>query len=190
MAFVVIYDACVLYPAPLRDLLIGIAAVPGAVQARWTDAILDECFKNILQGGSDLDAKKLEVTRERMVTAVPDCLVTGYEGLIAGLQLPDPNDRHVLAAAIRANAQAIITFNLKDFPEDVLAEYDIEPKHPDDFVMETLDLAQGLVVQVITEQLARLKNPPKTIHQLLDTLREQRLVQSVARLRGLWMPPV
>ncbi|MGH9960177.1 MAG: PIN domain-containing protein [Pyrinomonadaceae bacterium] len=189
MAFVVIYDACVLYPAPLRDLLLGLAAA-GTVRARWTDAVLDECFRNIHKDRPDRPPEKLARTRDLMVQAVPDCLVTGYEGLIAGLKLPDPDDRHILAAAIRANAQAIITFNLKDFPENVLVEYDIEAKHPDDFVVETIDLAQGAVVQTITEQVARLKAPPVTIPQLLDTLREQRLVQSVARLRGLWPPEV
>jgi predicted nucleic acid-binding protein len=191
MPFVVVYDSCVLYPAPLRDLLLSIAAAPGAtIQARWTDKILDETFDNILKDRKDLDPKKLANTRADMIEAVPDCLVTGYEGLIAGLGLPDPDDRHVLAAAIRANAQAIITFNLKDFPEAALAEYHIEPKHPDDFLVETLDLAEGLVVQATAEILGRLKKPPKTIHQLLDTYREQRLVQFVARMRGLWPSPV
>jgi hypothetical protein len=191
MPFVVIYDACVLYPAPLRDILMSIAAAPNTtIQARWTDKILDETFDNILKDRKDLDPKRLAKTRADMIEAVPDCLVTGYEGLIAGLNLPDLNDRHVLAAAVRANAQAIITFNLKDFPDGLLAEYQVEPKHPDDFLVETLDLAQGLVVQVVTEILARLKNPPRTIHQLLDTYREQRLVQFVARMRSLWPSPV
>lgn len=189
MAFVVIYDACVLYPAALRDLLMGIAATPGTpVRARWTDAILDECFTAILRDRTDLNKQNLANTRAQMIRSVPDCLVTGYEQLIPGLKLPDEKDRHVLAAAIRANAQAIITFNLKDFPADVLDEYDMEAKHPDDFVVETTDLAQGMVVQIVTEQVARLKNPRSTIPQLLDTLRDQRLVQSVARLRGLWPP--
>jgi hypothetical protein len=154
MAFVVIYDACVLYPAPLRDLV-----------------------------------EALSRTRGLMIRAIPDCLVTGYEGLIDGLDLPDPDDRHVLAAAIRASAQAIITFNLKDFPDNALAPYNIEAKHPDDFVLETIDLAPGAVTRVITEQCADLKDPPGTIASVLDTLRGQGLVQSVARLRELFAIP-
>lgn len=185
MPFVVVYDACVLYPAPIRDLFIRLAQA-GTVRARWTDQILDECFDNIRENRPDLSAENLDRTRRLMIHAVRDCLITGYEGIIPALNLPDPDDRHVLAAAIRANAQAIVTFNLKDFPEDVLAEYDIEPKHPDDFLLETIDLAQGAVIQVIAEQAAACRAPPKTIPQVLDTLHEQRLVQSVALLRGFW----
>jgi predicted nucleic acid-binding protein len=185
MAFVVIYDACVLYPAPLRDLLMRLAEAE-AVRARWTDAILNECFENILAKRSDLDPKKLQRTRELMCRAVPDCLIMGYEGLIESLDLPDPNDRHVLAAAIRAGAQAIVTFSLADFPADKLAAYNVEAKHPDDFVIETIDLAPATVIKVITEQIAGLKAPPMTVLDLLDELRTQRLVQSVARLRELF----
>ncbi len=100
MAFVVIYDACVLYPAPLRDLLIRLAA-KGLVRARWTDQILDECFRNILVNRPDLGEASLQRTRDLMNRALPDVLVTGFEKLIAGLDLPDADDRHVLAAGIR-----------------------------------------------------------------------------------------
>jgi len=109
MAFIVLYDACVLYPAPLRDLLIRVAKT-GVVRARWTDAILDECFRNILEQRPDLKPEALKRTRELMTQAVPDCLVTGFETLIDSLTLPDRDDRHVLAAAIRVGAQAIVTF--------------------------------------------------------------------------------
>ena len=115
MAFVVLYDACVLYPAPLRDLLIRLANT-GVVRARWSATILDECFRNILENRPDLKPESLERTRELMTQAVPDCMVTNFEGLIDALVLPDVDDRHVLAAAIRAGAQAIVTFNLADFP--------------------------------------------------------------------------
>ena len=115
MAFVVLYDACVLYPAPLRDLLVRLANT-GVVRARWSAAILDECFRNILENRPELKPEALQRTRELMTRAVPDCMVTGFEQLIDGLVLPDSDDRHVLAAAIRAGAQAIVTFNLGDFP--------------------------------------------------------------------------
>lgn len=110
MAFVVVYDAAVLYPAALRDLLIRVART-GLVRAHWTDAILDECFRSILANRADLRAGTLKRTRDLMIAAVPDCLITGYEPLISGLTLPDPDDRHVLAAAIRAGAQLIVTWN-------------------------------------------------------------------------------
>ncbi len=184
MAFVVIYDACVLYPAPLRDLLIRLART-GVVRARWSALILDECFSNILEQRPDLSAAHLARTRDLMVRAVPDCMVDGFDDLIAGLSLPDADDRHVLAAAIRAGAQTIVTFNLKDFPAESLALYGVEAQHPDDFVFDLLDLAPGAVLSAVNAQLASLKNPPQTLGQLLDTFRSQGLAQSVARLREL-----
>lgn len=121
-----------------------------------------------------------------MTEAVPDCIVTGFETLVDGLVLPDPDDRHVLAAAVRAGAQAIITFNLKDFPDEALSQYSTEAKHPDDFLLNTIDLAPGTVAQVLTEQAGALKNPPRTVPELLQTLQDLGLVQSVAKLRELF----
>jgi predicted nucleic acid-binding protein len=185
MAFVVIYDACVLYPAPLRDLLVRFGMV-GVVRARWTEQILDECFRSILEQRPDLKAEALVRTRELMRQAVADCTVAGYEHLIDGLRLPDPDDRHVLAAAIRAGAQAIVTFNIKDFPPTALEPYDIEALHPDEFVLDLLDLAPAAVANVIRDQADALKSPPRTIADLLDTLQAGGLVQSVAKLRGMY----
>jgi hypothetical protein len=113
-------------------------------------------------------------------------MVTGFEELIDGLVLPDPDDRHVLAAAIRAGAQAIVTFNLDDFPTDRLTPYNIDAKHPDDFVIDTSDLSPGAVAKVIAEQAGALRNPPRSVPELLDTLRDQGLVRSVAKLRELF----
>jgi PIN domain-containing protein len=184
MAFVVVYDACVLYPAPIRDLLMRVA-VSNIATARWTDQILDECFDSIQEQRKDLPPEALAKTRQLMCEVVPDCLITGYEHLIPALKLPDADDRHVLAAAIRCGAQAIVTTNLKHFPRENLDPYHIEAKHPDDFVQESIDLSAGALVQIITEQAAALKNPATTVPALLDTLRGLGLVQSVARLRAL-----
>lgn len=184
MAFVVIYDACVLYPAPLRDLLVRIAQ-SGIVRARWTSQILDECFRSIVEQRPELNPAALARTRELMTEAVPDCMVSGYEHMIDGLKLPDLDDRHVLAAAIRAGAQAIVTFNLRDFPSASLAAYEVEAIHPDDFVLDVFDLSPAAVVDAIREQAATLKNPPMTPAEVLDTLRTNGLVQAVARLREL-----
>ncbi|MEO7216786.1 MAG: PIN domain-containing protein [Gemmatimonadaceae bacterium] len=184
MAFVVIYDACVLYPAPVRDLLLRIANT-GIVRARWSERILDECFRSIIAQRPDLAPEALERTRRLMREAVPDCMVTGFEHLEDSLDLPDPDDRHVLAAAIRANAQTVVTFNLRDFPDHVLARYDIESKHPDEFVLDSLDLAPGAVVQCVTDQAGALRTPPMTTPEVLDTLRRLGLVRSVARFREL-----
>src|SRR5215510_14724060 len=165
MAFVVVYDACVLYPAPLRDLLVRLANT-GVVRARWSAAILDECFRNILENRPELRPDAFQRTREQMTRAVPDCMVTGFEQLIDGLVLPDPDDRHVLAAAIRAGAQAIVTFNLDDFPASALASYDVEALHPDEFVLDLIDLAPAVVANVVRDQAASLKNPPQTVSEL------------------------
>jgi PIN domain len=184
MAFIVIYDACVLYPAPLRDLLIRIACT-GMVRARWSEAILDECFRSILRSRPELDPASLARTRSLMNRAVPDCIVEGYEKIVEGLVLPDPNDRHVLAAAICAGAQSVVTFNLKDFPDESLGTYGVEAKHPDEFVLDLIDLVPGAIVNVVTLQAQSLKNPTRTLPELLDTLQDNGLVQSVARLREL-----
>src|SRR5436309_15327350 len=118
----VILDACVLYPAPLRDLLLWLALL-GLYRPRWTEMIHDEWMRSLLKERPDLTRDRLERTRDLMDKAVPDCLVAGYEGLIAGITLPDPDDRHVLAAAIHGNAEIIVTYNLKDFPTDTLADH-------------------------------------------------------------------
>lgn len=118
--FTAVYDACVLYPAPLRDLLMWLA-LSGRFRARWTQEIHGEWKRNLLKNRTDLTMEQLDRTSELMDRAIPDACVCDYEALITGLSLPDPNDRHVLAAAIRCGAGVIVTFNLKDFPDTCLA---------------------------------------------------------------------
>ncbi len=185
MAFVVVYDACVLYPAPLRDLLLRIARA-GLVQAKWTEAILDECFRSILKVRPELKADALRRSRELMNRAVPDCIVIDYEDLIDSLVLPDRDDRHVLAAAIRAGSQMIVTFNLRDFPTRTLRRYGVEARHPDDFVIDQIGLASAAIINAVIEQARALKRPTQTIPEVLDTLRGCGLVQSTAKLRELF----
>lgn len=115
MSLTVLYDACVLYPASLRDLLLRLA-VEGVCQARWSEEILDEVFENLRIARPDLDPSKLARTRRRMCAAIPEAVVAGHLDLVDSLDLPDPSDRHVLAAAIRSGAEVIVTDNLKDFP--------------------------------------------------------------------------
>ena len=122
MSLVAVYDACVLYPAALRDTLIRVA-LTGLVRARWSEAILDEWERSILRVRPELDRGALGRTRELMNIALPDAVIRGFEPHVAGLELPDPDDRHVLAAAIHGGAQTIVTFNLKDFPEEKLSSH-------------------------------------------------------------------
>jgi predicted nucleic acid-binding protein len=178
---IAVFDANILYPAPLRDLFIRIAQA-GLVLGRWSEAIHDEWIRNVLKDNPNLSPERLARTRELMNEAVRDCLVTGYEDLIDSLSLPDPDDRHVLAAAIRACAAVIVTYNLKDFPVETLARFDIEAQHPDDFLIGLLDQAPGVVCAAVKRQRESLRNPPKTAQELLTTLESQGLTQSVSRL--------
>lgn len=179
--FTALYDACVLFPAALRDLLLELAGT-GLFRARWTDAIHEEWMGAVLRQRPDLQRTQLERTRGLMDNTVLDCLVTGYESLIEGLALPDPDDRHVLAAAITAGAQVIVTFNGKDFPPDALAPFGVEAQHPDEFVTDLIDLSPGLVAKSLQRQRARLKNPPLTSAQLLDHLAGLGLTETAARM--------
>ena len=108
---VAVLDANVLYPARVRDLLLRLA-IAGHYRARWTERILDECFSNLLADRPDLPAERLDRTRGLMNVAVPDAIVRDYDHLIEQLDLPDPSDRHVLAAAIVASADIVVTSNL------------------------------------------------------------------------------
>lgn len=184
MAFVAVYDANVLYPSVLRDVLIRVAAA-GLVQAKWTETILDETFRNLQANRPDLDPAKLRRTREAMKGAVRDCLVLGYEPLIPAVELPDPDDRHVLAAAIRAKAQVIVTFNIKDFPQEALAPWDVEAVHPDAFLEAQIDLNPQIVYAALQRIADSCKRPPLTVADLLETLERTGLVASVAALRAL-----
>lgn len=157
--FTVVYDACVLYPAHLRDLLLRLAEV-GLVQARWTNTIQNEWVAALCGQRPDLSPERLARTVTLMNDALDDCLVDGYEGLIPGLDLPDPDDRHVLAAAIRAGASAIVTMNLKDFPSESLERFEIEAIHPDDFICDLGDLAPSRLIAVAKAQRADLHRPP------------------------------
>jgi predicted nucleic acid-binding protein len=177
-----IYDANILYPAPLRDLFIRLAQA-GLVRARWTETIHEEWIRNVLKDYPHLSAERMARTRTLMNEAVRDCLVIGYDDLIESLSLPDPDDRHILAAAIRASANVIVTYNLKDFPLATLASFDIEAQHPDDFLIALLDQAPGMVCAAVKRQREGLRNPPKTAQELLSTLESQGLTQAVARLR-------
>jgi hypothetical protein len=186
LAFIVLYDACVLYPPTLRDLLIRIGQA-GLVRAKWTDRILDECFRSILRDRPDLSTERLARTRQLMNQALLDVLVTGYEDLIPGIQLPDSDDRHVVAAAIRAGAQVIVTSNVKDFPNSVLAPLGLEAMSADQFVLDIVDLEPDTVIDVLEAQAAELAKPRKTVPELLDRLEGNALPRAAGKLRELYL---
>ena len=178
---VALLDANVMYPARLRDLLMRLAIV-GLYQARWSEQILDECFDNLLEDRPDLAQEQLARTRQLMTTALPDASVAGYKDRIAGLDLPDPDDRHVLAAAMAAGASRLVTDNLDDFPAQRMPE-GLRVVSTDEFVLELARDDLDVVVDVIETQAAGLLNPPMTASELLDGLEAVGLVESVALLR-------
>lgn len=181
MALTALYDACVLYPAPLRDFLIRLA-VTGLFRAKWSDDIHEEWIRNVLKNRQDLTLDQLSKTRALMDRSVPDCLVKNYQSIIDSLILPDPDDRHVLAAAIRGRADVIITFNLKDFPTDALAEHNVEAQHPDTFIVDLIGLDTAAVCTAVRAQRKTLKNPPQTAGELLSTFTKLGLAQTVSEL--------
>lgn len=180
--FSVIYDACVLYPAPLRDLLVYLA-LSDLFRAKWTDKIHEEWIRNVLKNRPDLTLAQLYRTRDLMNENVLDCLVENYEEIIPTLALPDENDRHVLAAAIRSSASVIVTYNIKDFPKKILDAYEIEAQHPDEFIMHLLDLNQSIIFSLIKTHRQSLKNPPLLIENYLENLERQGLARTVNYLR-------
>lgn len=183
MAFVVVYDANVLYPNTLRDLLIRIAQA-GLVQAKWTDRILDEVFENLIKNRPDLRPEALARTRKLMMRSIRDCLVVGHEPLIDVFDLPDPDDRHILAAAVKARAQVIVTKNLKDFPSDALNAWNIEAKHPDKFVVDQIDLDRQSVFGAVQRIADSWLNPPGSVEDVFARLEHDGLIETVAYLRG------
>ena len=178
----VIYDACVLYPAPLRSFLMYLA-ITDLYRARWSNRIHEEWMRNVVKDHADIPREKVERIRDLMDLHVRDGLVTGYESLIDRLTLPDPDDRHVLAAAIHCGADMIVTFNLKDFPKDVLNPYGIEARHPDEFLAYQLEVAPEVLCSAAKRQRVSLKNPPMNVEEYLAALERQRLPQTVSILR-------
>jgi hypothetical protein len=177
-------DACVLYPAPIRDLLLWLAYYD-LYKPFWTEQIHNEWISNLLLNREDLNEESLRGSVSAMNDAFPDADTTNYSTLIETLELPDKNDKHVLAAAIRNNSDVIVTFNIKDFPEDVVSTYDIEVQNPDFFIANLIDLNGRAALRAFQKQVDNLKNPPQNVEQVLNTLERNRLNQTVIKLRHL-----
>ncbi len=191
---VLLLDACVLYPASLRDLFLELALQARGHElfsVRWTEQIQEEWISNLLNARKDLTREKLERTKRLMNSTFEDyeTLVTGYEHRINDLELPDPDDRHVFAAAIECGATFIVTVNLKDFPDKILKEQsNVTAKHPDNFLCEFLDkteeLGEKLMTLAISSIMHRLKNPSKSREEMLEDYERIGLTHLVERLRG------
>jgi len=180
-AYTVLLDSNVLYPAPMRDILLQLA-LTDLFRAKWTAEIHREWIEALLRSEPHRDRAFLERTRNLMDQNIRDCLVSGYEAFIPQIELPDPDDRHVLAAAIVGRCDMIVTQNLRHFPEAALAPYAIEAQHPDVFLCNQLDLAPGVFCGAIRKVRARLKNPPYPVDDYLANLRQVGLVATASEL--------
>ncbi|APY11114.1 nuclease [Seonamhaeicola sp. S2-3] len=170
--FKCVLDTNVIYPIEIRDLLFWFAYYD-MFTPKWSEHIFDE-WKDVMsrKGVSEKEANRRV---EKANTAFPDALVTNYSGLINNLELPDPKDRHVLAAAIKTNANIIVTNNIKDFPKDYLASFGLTAKTADDFLTDIIDLNPEQAVQAFKELVLHRRNPDLDEFQVLDILRNRGL---------------
>lgn len=175
-------DASVLYPAPLRDLLLELA-VSDLFRAKWSQAIHEEWIGALLRDRQDLTAERLERTRRLMDAHVLDAVVTGFEDLVPTVRLPDPDDRHVVAAAIRAGADLVVTANLRDFPDAALAPHGLVAEHPDVFLAGLCRRMPVPFLQAAHRVHARLRNPPVSRREHLAVLRRIGLDATINEMR-------
>lgn len=182
-AYTALLDANILYPAPLRDLFLQLA-VADLFRAKWSADIHREWITALMRNEPHRDRSALERTRSLIDQATRDSLVTGYSAMVDSLSLPDPDDRHVLAAAIVGRCDVIVTQNLSDFPDYALAPFNLEAQHPDDFLCSQLSLAPGIFCSAVRKIRSRLKNPPYSVEDYLSTLSRQGLIATSAELQA------
>jgi predicted nucleic acid-binding protein len=166
-SFGVVTDACVLYPASLCDTRLR-AAENGLYRLYWSDLILDEVHRNLIENAG-ITQRQADYRLSQMREAFPDAAVTGFERLIPVMP-NDEKDRHVLAAAVVAGAQVIVTSNLRDFPSAALEPFGIESQSPDEFLLHLLDLSPALMGQILRAQAEGLRRRPHPLTYVLDSL--------------------
>lgn len=184
--FTAFFDANVFFGARLRSLVIELAQL-GLFRARWSDDIHGE-WRRAVSAKRGIDIGRLEGTRRAMDGAVLDCLVTGYEPLIDTIKLPDEGNRHVVAAAVVAQASAIVTFNLDHFPAETLTPYRLHAIHPDDFLLDIEGLNSPAVLRAVTQDVNHYRNPPKTWDEYFDDLRRAGIPKMADLLARVRMP--
>jgi predicted nucleic acid-binding protein len=167
--YAAVLDACVLVPSALCDTLLRMAEA-GFFRPLWSSRILDEVLDAVLRVRPEIPEDRIRRRLHAMDSAFDDASVIGWEAVTAGLDLPDPDDRHVLAAAIAGGGQAIVTFNLKDFPEAALSATGVEARHPDEFLLDQLDLRPSVALEVMQRQAADMAKPPSDLAGLLSRL--------------------
>lgn len=159
MAFPVLVDACVLVSMPKTDLMLRLADAQ-EFRVLWSEEILDEVERNLITA-IGLDPMSARRRVDAMRSHFPDAMVEDYEGLIPAMTNHE-KDRHVLAAAVRANAELIVTDNKRDFPPNAVKPYEISVSTPDDFLLDQLDLSPDTVLDVTHQIVRDMKNPVMT----------------------------
>ncbi len=177
-----ILDTNIPYSAGTRDILLQLALYE-LYEPKWSADIRQELMNTYRTKRPDLDIEKLEHLWSEMNYYFPNALITDYEHLIDDADLPDPDDRHVLAAARHSHCDTIITQNLRDFPVEILKPFGIEVYHPDDFLVVFLETYPDGFLSAIRAIRARLKNPPYTLDEYLANLSQLNLDKTVTELR-------
>ncbi len=180
--FTCVLDTNVIYPIEIRDLLFWFAYFE-LFTPKWSNHIFDEWEKVMKEKGVEENEIKKRTNRANL--AFPDALVTNYEPLIETLELPDPKDRHVMAAAIKTNANLIVTNNLKDFPEEYLSRFGLSAKSADDFITDIIDLNHDKAVKAFKKLVLNRRNPDLDEYEVLDVMRKNGLKESADYLHSL-----
>lgn len=184
--FSALLDACTLVPVSLADTFLSLAEA-GLYRPLWSDRILEETQLAVKRIHPELSPESVEKRIAVMRDFFDDANITDWEVLESVVSLPDPDDAHVLAAAIQGRADVIVTFNVKDFPRDDLHRYGIDVQTPDEFLLNQLDLDPDEVLDCLARQARALRNPPVQLEELLGSLERLTLpgFTSEAR-RHLW----
>lgn len=178
---IVLLDANLLYPFHLRNLLVQLG-VNQLIDVRWTDTIHGEWIDNLVASGK-AKVERLTRTRDIMKRVLPTATVTNYEHRMSNVTLPDPGDRHVLAAAIEAGASILLTFNLRHFPSEALAPFGIAAREPDGFLCDVYDEDPEATMASVEAACENLSISAPTMRDFVDFLERQRLPNFAERLR-------
>jgi hypothetical protein len=176
---VVVFDACILYPFHLRNIVVQIA-VDRLVDARWTDEIHDEWIRNLVADVPRIPVERLRITEALMNEALPNATVTGYRAHLEAITLPDPDDRHVVAAGIAAGASNIITWNMRDFPESELKKHGLIRQTPDAFLCDLHGRAPDLILASLANARRNLSKTHVSAQDFVKILKGQGLSRLAA----------
>lgn len=180
--FTCVLDTNVIYPLWIRDLLLWFAH-HDLYTPKWSKHIFDEWYDVMIRVGVTPEeaARRTQIVNE----AFPDAFVENYEPLIPSLQLDDEKDKHVLAAAIKTNANLIVTNNLKHFPEHYIGSFGLCAKNADNFFTDIIDLNHETSIRAFRDLVMNKKNPPLDEFEVLDIFRKNGLIDTANYIHSL-----